>query len=268
MEKQEHYLYEDLTYEVIGCAYSAFKAVGAGFDEIRYHKIFNEYLLQKGINANYKVPIMLDYKGEIIAEFEIDEVVENKLVVELKCIQSNFIPENYAQILTYLKLSKLKIGLLINFGLHKAFPKRIIYEDQRIPDIEKWDKKFFQNAKLRKYIDVTVSCLKNINKVLEVAHRYRTYQAALRCELKQNQLKWDENVAIDKKIEGIQFTPYEIDYWLIEKSFLLGVLAGNNEPRFYDFVRMRNYMRLLKLTHGLIAFWSSKNFQLYGIYEE
>ena len=251
MDKDEHYLYE-----------------GAGFDEIRYHKIFHEYLLQKGINANYKVPISIDYKGVIIAEFEIDEVVEDKLIVELKCIQSNFIPENYAQILTYLKLSKLEIGLLINFGLHKAFPKRIIYEDQRIPDIEKWDKDFFQNTSLKKNIDSTVDGLKNINKVLDVAHRYKTYQAALRYEFKHNQLNWDDNVVINKKIEGIQFTPYNIDYWLIENSFLLGILTGNKEPRFYDFFRMRNYLRILKLTHGIIAYWSSKNFQLYGIYEE
>ncbi|UCE07265.1 MAG: GxxExxY protein [bacterium] len=91
---------KNLSYQVLGCAYDAFKTVGVGFDEIRYHKVFHKYLLQKGIHASCKVPVYLDYLNERIAEFEIDEIIENQLIVELKCIQTNFIPENYAQILT------------------------------------------------------------------------------------------------------------------------------------------------------------------------
>jgi hypothetical protein len=53
------------------------------------------------------VPAHLDYRSKRIADFEIDEIVEDKFVVELKEIQTDFLPDNYAQIITYLKLTNL-----------------------------------------------------------------------------------------------------------------------------------------------------------------
>lgn len=89
----------------------------------------------------------------------------------------------------------------------------------------------------------------------------------MRVELKRNQLDYDDNVCIDARIENIQFTPFEIDFWLVEKSLLLGILAGKQKPRLYDLFRMRSYLRKLNLCHGLVAYWSNKNLQLFGIYE-
>lgn len=149
MRADNGFLYEELSYEVLGCAYEAFKSVGVGFDEIRYHKVFHRYLLQKGLSAQYKIPVYLGYLGEKIADFEIDEIVENKLVVELKAIQTNFLPEDFAQIMTYLKITELRLGLLINFGLHKAYPKRVIFDERREQDIEppSWSDRLLEHQK-------------------------------------------------------------------------------------------------------------------------
>ncbi len=194
MEKRGNYLYEELTYKIIGCAYDSFEELGVGFDEVRYHKVFHECLQREALNARYKVPLNLYYRNKIIANFEIDEIVDDKVIVEIKCIQTDFIPENYAQVMTYLKTSKLRLGLLINFGLHKVYLKRIIFDEQ--------------------------------------------------------------------------FRPFKIDYWLIHDSLLFGVLAAQGRPRTYDLYRMRSYLKMLKITHGLIACWTTRNLQLYGILEQ
>ena len=264
---EENFLYKELIYEVIGCAYEAFKTVGVGFNEIRYHKIFHQNLIQQGLNANYKIPVYLDYLGERIANLEIDEIIENKLIVELKTIQTNFLPEDFAQIMTYLKIKELRLGLLVNFGLHKAYPKRVIFDERREQNIERWDDGFFQSSSLLKIIEATVASIHHVDQALGVAYHSEIYQAAMGVELRRNQLNYDHKVHIDAKIENIQFSPFEIDYWLIEKSLLLGILAGKDMPRVYDLFRMRSYLKKLDLHYGLIAFWSVKNLQLFGLYE-
>lgn len=267
MSSEDGYLHQELSYEVLGCAFAAFKTVGVGFDEIRYHKIFHDYLLKKGFKADYKQPAYLDYLGERIANFEIDEVVENELIVELKGIQTAFIPENYAQIMTYLKVKGLRLGLLINFGLHKAYPERIIFDERRKHDFEQWDDDYFQLSSPKKFIDAVIASIRQVDKILGVAYHSKIYQAAMAIELRQNQLVYDDQVRIDIEIENIKFAPFEIDYWLVEKTLLLGILAGKEKPRVYDLIRMRTYLKRLKIHYGLVAYWSTKNLQLFGVYE-
>ena len=267
MSTENNFLYEELSYEVTGCAYEAFKTVGVGFDEISYHKVFHHSLLQAGLKASYKPPIHLDYLGEKIAEFEIDEIVEDKLIVELKAIRTNFIPENYAQVLTYLKITGLKIGLLINFGLHKAFVKRVIFDEQRQRDFESWDKGYFQDSSSSKLVENIISLVRHIDKELGVGYHSKIYKMALSIELKRNKLAYDDNVCVDLKFEDLQLAPFEIDYWFIEKSILLGILAGQTKPGPYDRYRMRSYLKKLNLHRGLIVYWSTKNLQFFGIFE-
>ena len=255
------------TYKVIGCAYDAFKAVGIGFDEFRYHKIFHKILLQKGFNAQYKVLVQFDYKDEKIADFEVDEIIDNKLIVELKCIQTDFIPENYAQILTYLKATGIRNGFLINFGLHKAIPKRIIFDEKRTKNVESFDDGFVDNFATRVLLYSVISSIKDIDEILGAAYHDKIYRAAFAIELRNKKIDSNKNVQLEIKIQNVQFSPYEIDYWLIEESLLVGILAGKHKPRTYDFLRMHTYLKYLNLHHGLIAFWTNENFQLYGIYE-
>lgn len=262
-----NFLYKDITYDIIGCAYDTFKSVGIGFDENMYHKVFHKNLIQKGLDADYKRNINLDYSGERIANFEIDEIVEDKIIVELKCIQSDFLPDNYAQIMTYLKVTGKRLGLLINFGLTKAQPKRIIFDQQIEPDSEYWDDKFFADSLKKDIADATILSLRRIHAALGASLHSKIYKSAFRVELRKNSLEFADNVTIDIEIENISFAPFEIDYWLIENSLLIGILAGKNGPRGYDILRMRSYLKRLNLHHGLIAFWSTTNLQLFGIYE-
>jgi len=141
MSAENGFLYEELSYEVLGCAFDAFKAVGVGFDEIRYHKIFHANLLKKSLAAEYKLPAHLDYLGEKIADFEIDEIVENKSIVELKAIQTAFIPENYAQIMTYYSEHKIGYtprlyychsgGIFLSTGQHLRHVKSFLLNDRQ-----------------------------------------------------------------------------------------------------------------------------------------
>ncbi len=257
----------ELSYKVLGCAYEAFKMVGVGFNEMMYHKVFHQNLLKSGIDARYKVPIYVDYEDERIAEFEVDEIIENKLIVELKCLQTGFLAENYAQLFCYLKTTGINIRFLINFGLHKAFPKRVIYKNERIPNVEKFDPNFLADNGQLQLINKIILISQKIDRILGSAYLGKNYKSAFALELKRSNLIYNDQVQIHTNIGGISFPDYEIDYWLIENSLLLGILAGKKHPGNYHLFRMRTYLKKLKLNRGLIAFWSINNLQLYGIYE-
>lgn len=267
MANASSYLYKELNYEINGCAFEVFKEVGVGFREIIYHKFFHQKLLDKGLKARYKTPLQAMYRNEKIADFEVDEIVEDCIVVDAKFLQTDFIPENYAQIITYLKLMQLRLGLLINFGLHKAKSKRVIYDDKRVENTENWDSGFAMRFSHQQTLDGVLSSIRAVDLELGPGFHSFLYKAAIKIEFTLRQIKYDENVLVKVESKSVQTDPMEIGFWLIDNGFLFAILAGKDEPRQYDIFRMRSYLKWLKLKYGLIAYWSLNNLQIYGIYQ-
>ena len=106
----------DISYKIIGCAIDLHKALGPGLLESVYETTLAYDLKEIGLSIQTQVPMPLIYK-EVKQDvgYRLDIVVENKVVVEIKSVE-NLAPVHFAQTLTYLKLSGLKLGLLINFN--------------------------------------------------------------------------------------------------------------------------------------------------------
>jgi GxxExxY protein len=105
-----------LTSHVIGCAIDIHKALGPGLLESVYEVSLAYELEEVGFHVKRQVSIPVRYK-EIKHDvgFRADLVVEDKLIIEIKSVE-NLAPVHYAQTLTYLKLSGMKLALLINFN--------------------------------------------------------------------------------------------------------------------------------------------------------
>ena len=109
--------YSDLTEKIIGCAIEVHKTLGPGLLESAYENCLAYELKKAGLNFEQQKTIPVVYK-EITLDcgYRIDILVENTVVIELKSVDE-FHPVHEAQILTYLKLSNKKIGLLLNFNV-------------------------------------------------------------------------------------------------------------------------------------------------------
>lgn len=107
----------DITGEIIGAAIEVHKILGPGLLESAYEECLSHELIQRGLRTERQKAVPVVYK-EIKLEcgYRIDILVENQVVVELKA-QDAILPVHIAQILTYLRFSKMKIGLLINFNV-------------------------------------------------------------------------------------------------------------------------------------------------------
>ena len=101
---------------ILDQAFKTHTELGPGLLESVYEKCLQYELIQAGHTAETQVPVPMNYKTiRFEAGFRIDLLVDNKVLVEIKAIE-NLAPVHFAQTLTYLKMSNLKLGLLINFN--------------------------------------------------------------------------------------------------------------------------------------------------------
>ena len=109
--------HEELTSEIIGAAIEVHRELGPGLLESAYEVCMFKELEARGLAVMAQVPVPVVYKGDRLdAGFRIDLMVEDRIVVELKAVEK-LLPVHTAQLITYLKLSRHEVGLLMNFNV-------------------------------------------------------------------------------------------------------------------------------------------------------
>jgi GxxExxY protein len=101
---------------VIGAAIEVRRILGPGFLELVYQKALEIEMRLRGICCVPQHQIILNYKGESVGEGFLDFLVEGKVIVELKAVET-LAPIHTAQVISYLRATHHKLGLLINFNV-------------------------------------------------------------------------------------------------------------------------------------------------------
>ena len=120
--------FDDLSKKVIGCALEVHKSLGPGLLESTYEQCLAHELMLHGISFKLQHALPVAYKDiKLDCGYRLDLLIEDKLIVELKSVDK-LSPIHEAQLLTYMKLSNIKTGLLINFNvtLLKSGIKRLV----------------------------------------------------------------------------------------------------------------------------------------------
>ena len=117
--------YHDLTEKIIGCAMKVHRYFGLGFPEIVYKRALIIELEKIGLRLKQEIEKDIIYEQKPIYKRRLDLIVEDVILVELKAIKE-VDDGNYNQILNYLRVFKLEVGLLINFGGASLQFKRLI----------------------------------------------------------------------------------------------------------------------------------------------
>ena len=105
---------EELAHTVIGAAIEVHRILGPGFLESISRKALAYELSRQGISVEQEKEILVPYKDIRIPGQRLDLLVGNRIIVELKCVE-DFAPIHQAQLISYLKATGLRLGLLINF---------------------------------------------------------------------------------------------------------------------------------------------------------
>ena len=117
---------EQLTEKIIGCCFAVHRELGSGFPEKVYQNALQISFRKAGVSFESKRRVRVSFQGMRVGEFEMDLVVEDSVVVELKAV-SGMMPRVFgAQLISYLKAAGLPVGLLVNFGNPSCQVKRFV----------------------------------------------------------------------------------------------------------------------------------------------
>jgi GxxExxY protein len=111
----------EISYKIRGAIYNVYATLGPGLLESAYEATLIYELQEKGLNVKAQVPLPIIY-NEVKLEvgYRIDLLINEKVIIEIKSVE-NLNPVHHKQVLTYLKLSGIKLGILVNFNTDNIF---------------------------------------------------------------------------------------------------------------------------------------------------
>ncbi len=121
--------HKELTETIIKAFYGVYNELGFGFLESVHRKAMAIVLRDYGLKVEEEKQIKVYFRGKVIGDYRADLWVNNTVILELKAAKT-LVKENEAQLLNYLRATKIEIGLLLNFGPRPQF-KRMIFDNSR-----------------------------------------------------------------------------------------------------------------------------------------
>ena len=103
---------------VIGAAIEVHRALGPGFAEATYEEALCIELRERGVAFERQAPVRVEYRGHVVGEGRLDLLVERLVVVELKATET-LAPVHFSQVISYLRATRLPLGLLITFNVRR-----------------------------------------------------------------------------------------------------------------------------------------------------
>ncbi len=247
-------IYPELSYIVQGALYDV-------HNELRYLELSEEgwesalliVLAERGVTAQRQVEYELRYKGYRIGRFFVDVLADGKLLLELK-VEDELLPIDVAQVITYLKVTGLKLGILVNFGGDKL-------EFRRIPNFVS------QRSSSSPQVNATHSSghllypgltgelravLYEVHSELGPGFMHMHYRRATQIELRWRGTPYEVKKEITVRFRGQPIETRETRLVVVDGKVLLAPIAVREiTPRLKG--RFRQYLRLLGLRLGLLA---------------
>ena len=118
------FLFKEETVLIIGGFYKVYRALGYGFLERVYQNALYYELLDRGLDCKVQQPIRVYYQGHLVGEYIADMLIEDKIILELKAVK-DLADEHEAQLINYLKSTRIEVGLLLNFGPRPQVKRKI-----------------------------------------------------------------------------------------------------------------------------------------------
>lgn len=122
----QEYPHKEECYNIIGCAMEVHSELGCGFLEPVYQEALSVVLTEKGIPHEREKLLEINFRGAVLKKkYVADFVCYNNIILELKALDAIH-PDHLAQVINYLKVTGIKLGLIINFGAKSLQYKRVI----------------------------------------------------------------------------------------------------------------------------------------------
>jgi len=123
-------LHKELTSEIINAFYAVYNSLGHGFLEKVYENALVHELEKRGYKVQQQVPIKVHYDDMVVGEYFVDVLIEDKVILELKAAAA-ISEAHIAQLINYLKATKMEVGFVFNFGPKPAVERRVLHKNHK-----------------------------------------------------------------------------------------------------------------------------------------
>lgn len=266
MRKPETYnpdlKHPELSHTIIGAAFDVHNGLGPGWNEWDYHRAMLEALQIRGLKAESHLRKPLIHRDEEVDQFELDILVEGKIILELKHLRGGFSNQHYTQIINYLKCWEKDLGILINFGQERLCYKRVPHTPIRgeISFSGIWKEMTRQLPELTSKILLSAE---NILETQGLGYGKETTDKILFRELVFQGVS-TETPEIAPGINGTLFEPRPVDAIFLEKTILISTTVFNKTSAT-DMARLQSYMRPLSVSRGILMNFGKYKLTLQGI---
>lgn len=256
-------LHAEITRLMIGAGMDVHNSVGPGWDEWDYHRAMMKALGDRGLKAESHLRGQLMHRGRCVDQFELDIIVEDKVVLELKHIRTEFAPEHYTQLISYLKFWKMDLGLLMNFGMDSFRFKRVPYTPKKwelatAGEFDPLQKKYPEQVKR-----VRCACL-NVLEEHGLGYSRNTSEKLLKCEMKFQGLDV-QNALVNLRYKEVDLGGRESDCLLVGSNFIMRTSAMHDNTSSVDLVRAQSCMKQLNIRSGLLVNFGRQDLLLRGV---
>lgn len=124
-------IYPELSYKIMGVLFKVHNLLGPSYQERYYQRAIEKELKDQKIPYQKQVPVEINYGNSKIGQHILDFVIDNKIILEIKVLSGEDFSSTH-QILSYLKSSNLKLGIVANFRTPKLIYKRVINPGREI----------------------------------------------------------------------------------------------------------------------------------------
>jgi GxxExxY protein len=246
-------IYPDLSYKVQGAFYDV-------YNELRYLELSEEgwesalliALKERDIPAERQVECELRFKGYRIGRFFVDVLVDGKLLVELK-VEEALLPIDKAQVITYLKVSDLKLGILVNFGDKLEFKRIPNFVDGRpTHHPQSYSGRPSDNLLHPRLTEELRAVLYEVHNELGPGFMHMHYRRATQIELRLRDIPYEVKKEVTIQFRGQPIETRETRLVIVDNKILLAPIAVRElTPMLKG--RFRQYLKLLDLRLGLVA---------------
>ncbi len=122
--------HSEITSKILGVFYEVHNELGYGFSEKVYENAMAIRLRKAGLDVQQQVPIPVLFDGQVVGQYVADLLANDVVLLELKAVR-NILPEHEAQLLNYLKATRVEVGLLLNFGPQATFKRKVFDNDRK-----------------------------------------------------------------------------------------------------------------------------------------
>ena len=261
--KNSNLIYPELSFSIIGSAMDVHNQLGPGWDEWDYHRSMIESLVAKGHHVMSHERKTLLHRGQIADRFELDLLVDDLILLELKHIRSDFHPIHYTQLINYLKRWDKRLGILINYGLERLNYRRIPFDVSpwSITQVGKWSELESRYSSLCKKL---VLALQSIFQQHGIGYGVSVYKKMLMIELEHLETRSVFPI-FSPRYGALELGERVVDAILMDSNLLVSFSASGYGASSTDLAYLKCYMRQMGISCGALIDVGSPCVKLKGV---